>query len=78
MLYIEPKEHKRIILTDAHSGNCTIIVLQYRHGHLSLGFSAPDAVKIEHVVSNTQLKGSPKTRTEERYSNGKETSKETN
>ena len=52
MLYIEPKEHKRIILTDTHSGNCTIIALEYHRGHLSLGFSAPDAVKIKHLVSD--------------------------
>ena len=69
MLYIEPKEHKRIILTDTHSGNCTIIALEYHRGHLSLGFSAPDAVRIKHIVSNTQLKDSPKTGTKEKYHN---------
>ena len=80
MLYIEPKEHKRIILTDTISGNGTIIVMLYRHGHLCLGFSAPESVKIKHVVSNNQTPPSSMqdstrlhSQEKEQYHNGKET-----
>ena len=51
MLYIEPEKHKRIILTDAISGNCTIIKTFWRQGKLHLGFSAPDTVKIKHLIA---------------------------
>ena len=67
MLYVEPRKYQRIVLTDTKSGNCTVITTLHRHGRLTLGFSAPMAVKIEHIKPTT-----PK----EQYCNGKEESQE--
>ena len=49
MLYIEPKLHKRIVLTDTENGKYSIITTFWRNGRLVFGISAPASINIKHI-----------------------------
>lgn len=77
MLYIEPRLHKRIVLTDTDTGKYITITTIRRRDRLVFGISAPLSIDIKHIeptdnhpVSNEPLNHKDK-------SHGKETNSET-